>query len=114
MPGSELIKSNRLRPQGPDSDSQKPAADSGKSESDSPPPEQPSAATNQVVKQDVAKTREKQCKDARDAYEKAIQARRIFKTGKNGEREYISDAEADTYRAQVRSDMDTLCAPAGK
>ena len=116
VPGSELIKSNRQRPPGADSDNLRPAADSSKSESDSPPPppEQPSAETNQAVKQDVAKTREKQCKDARDAYQKAIEARRIFKTGKNGEREYISDAEADAYRAQVRSDMDTLCAPAGK
>ncbi len=109
MPGSELIKSNRQRPVGPDADTPRPVADSSKTDADTPPADTPSSATNQAVKQDVAKTREKQCKDARDAYQKAIQARRIFKTGKDGQREYISDADADAYRAQVRSDMDALC-----
>ena len=33
----------------------------------------------QAVKEDVAKVREQQCKEAKDAYDKAIHARRIYK-----------------------------------
>ena len=113
VPGSELIKSNKTTRPTP-SDSETRPADSSKGNSDAPPPDQPSAETTQAVRQDVAKTRQKQCKDATEAYQKAVQARRIFKTAKDGEREYLSDAEADAYRVQAHSDMDQFCRSAGK
>jgi hypothetical protein len=109
VPGSELIKS---------SGRQRPPADNS-STSDAPPPasssnEQPpepaaSPATIQAVKQDVDKIREQQCKEARDAYDKAIHARRITRDGKDGQKEYLTDAEADAYRIRVRGDMDHFC-----
>jgi len=111
VPGSELIKSARQH----SSATEPEAPHTAPEPADSPgtaPAETPSAETTQAVRQDLAKTREKQCKDARDTYQKAIQARRIFKTGKNGEREYISDTEADAYRAQVRTAMDEVCGAA--
>ncbi len=50
-----------------------------------------------------------QCKEARDHYMQAIEARRIYKGEKNGEREYLSDPEADAYRAKMRKDVQDLC-----
>jgi len=67
-------------------------------------------ANAQAVKQDLAKTREKQCKDAQDRYEKAINARRIFKSeGKDGEREYMSEEEIQAYRVKARNEVQEAC-----
>ena len=66
-------------------------------------------ATAQAVKQDVAKAREQQCKQAKERYEQAIQARHISKPTKDGEREYLSDAEANAYRVQAREAVKELC-----
>src|SRR5262249_26453875 len=82
VPGSELIKSaGKPRPDAP-----RPASSSSASSSasDSPPPEGVSAEQVQSVKDDVAKAREQQCKQAKDAYDKAIHARHIFKSAKDG------------------------------
>ena len=62
-----------------------------------------------AVQQDVAKKQDEQCTKAKDLYEKAISARRIFKTGKDGEKEFMSDADADQYRIKARADMDAFC-----
>ena len=77
--------------------------------------------SSQAVKQDVAKAREAQCKEAKERYEKAVQARRIYKPSKDGakdndsdrpaEREYLSDQEADAYRLQAHNDMVATCGP---
>jgi hypothetical protein len=110
VPGSELIKS---------SSRQRPLAENNSSTSDSPPPasssnsEPPepeaSSADVQAVKDDVAKVRAQQCKEAKDAYDKAIHARRITKDGKDGQKEFLSDAEADAYRIRVRGDVEHFC-----
>ena len=52
---------------------------------------------------------EAQCKEARDHYMQAIEARRIYKGEKNGERDYLSDPEADAYREKMRKDVQDLC-----
>ena len=50
----------------------------------------------------------------RDRYTQAIQSRRVYKEGKDGEREYLSDAEADAYRQNARKDVqDSLRQRAG-
>jgi hypothetical protein len=66
-------------------------------------------ANARAVQQDVAKAREALCKTAKANYMKAIQSRRVFKENKNGEREYLSDAAADSYREQVRKDVQEKC-----
>lgn len=66
-------------------------------------------ANARAVQQDVAKAREGLCKSAKDRYLRAIQSRRVYKENKNGEREYLSDAAADTYREQVRKDVQEKC-----
>jgi hypothetical protein len=65
----------------------------------------------QAVRQDLDSARDKQCKEARERYEKAILARRIYKTGENSERVYLPDAEADKVRVEYRQDMDAACGP---
>lgn len=76
--------------------------------------EQTQANAAQAVRQDVAKAREEQCKKATERYDKAIQARRVYKTDKDGKREYVSDAEADAYRSQALLDKQSACGPQAK
>ena len=66
-------------------------------------------ANARAVQQDLAKTREVQCKAARDRYMKAIQSRRIVKQNKDGEREVLSDEAADAFREQARKDVQDHC-----
>lgn len=65
--------------------------------------------TKAAVAADVAQTRDKQCTDAQDRYKKLIEGRRIYKTGPDGEREYMSSQEIDTERLNAKRDIDTIC-----
>jgi Domain of unknown function (DUF4124) len=67
------------------------------------------ANDERAVQTDVAQAREVQCKQAQDNYTKAIQSRRIFKSDKDGEREYLTDTDADAYRLQLRTEMQAAC-----
>jgi hypothetical protein len=122
VPGSELIKSTKPRPPSTTS------ADTARRAPEAPKPP-PSTARNsgdqgtvaQAMKQDLTKVREQQCKEAKERYDKAIQARHIYKpTGgdKNkdnpDEREYLSDEEADAYRVKVRQAVDDYCGSSAK
>jgi len=104
VPGSEVIKSSS-KPQALIENGATPSS------SDSPPPADPapSSATVQAVNQDMAKIKEQRCKEARDQYDKAIHARRITTPGKDGQPQYLSDAEADAYRIRIRDEMDHAC-----
>jgi hypothetical protein len=117
--GSELIKG-----------SQKPPGSGGSkssSQTSYTAPKSTSAPTSQddaakAVKGDMAKVRDQQCKDAKDRYEKAIAARRIYKGPAPGDkatkdaapddRQYLSEEEADAYRVKARQDVSDLCGPA--
>jgi uncharacterized phage infection (PIP) family protein YhgE len=65
--------------------------------------------TEQTVQQDVAAVKAQQCKRVTEQYQKAIESRRIYKEGKSGEREYISDQEADAYRAELLTQRKQVC-----
>jgi hypothetical protein len=67
------------------------------------------ANEQRAVQTDVAQAREQQCKQAQDNYTKAIQSRRIYKSDKDGERDYLSDTDADAYRLQLRTEMQAAC-----
>jgi hypothetical protein len=71
--------------------------------------QQAQVATTNAVRQDVAAKRAEQCKAAREHYEKTVTYRRLYKTGANGEREYLSDPEADKLRVEARTEMDAVC-----
>jgi uncharacterized protein DUF4124 len=66
-------------------------------------------ANSLAMKQDLAKARDQQCAWAKDRYMKAITSRRVYKEGKDGERNYMSDADADAYREQARKDVEQAC-----
>jgi Domain of unknown function (DUF4124) len=113
VPGSELIKSNRPHPMSADSSSSS-APDQGKdvnSASQSASDKLAKKANADAVKQDVAKTREAQCKAAKQHYQEAIDARRIYKSSKPGDtdRQYMSDAETDSYRQTMRNEVTESC-----
>jgi hypothetical protein len=66
-------------------------------------------ATKQAVDADVAATREKQCADAQAAYKKLIEGRRIYKTGADGERQYLTSDQIDNERINAKRDIDAIC-----
>ncbi len=65
--------------------------------------------TKKTVEQDVAAARAKQCSDAQERYRKLIEGRRIYRPGKEGEREYLSSEEIDSARLNAKSDIDAIC-----
>jgi hypothetical protein len=62
-----------------------------------------------AVAQDVVQTRDKQCAEAQDRYKKLIEGRRLYKTGPDGERQFMSSEEIDTERLNAKRDTDTIC-----
>jgi hypothetical protein len=115
VPGSELISSSRPHPVGADSSSSPASGDKAIASANQKTDDKAAAAKNAAAaKADVAKVREQQCKDAKERYQKAIEARRIYKPAKDGDtdRTYMSDAETDAYRAQARQDVTDACGSA--
>jgi hypothetical protein len=100
VPGSVLVKTDKNRGTPPPPDASAPA---------NPGDISAQADTARTVAQDVAKSKAEQCKKAREAYDKAISSRRIYKEGENGNREYLSDADADAYRAQLLTARKLSC-----
>jgi hypothetical protein len=112
VPGSQLIKSSRSHPGSPTANAE--AARSTPQNKVAPLAAQPSKdaadpAAAQAMKQDVAKVRAQQCKEAQDRYQQAIEARRLYKSTKDGERDYMSDEEADAYRVKARQEVQEVC-----
>ena len=66
-------------------------------------------ADKKAVEQDVSQTRDKQCTDARDRYKRLIEGRRLYKTGPDGERQFMNSEEIDTERLNAKQDIDTIC-----
>ncbi len=67
------------------------------------------AAAKKALDDDVAQTREKQCAEARERYRRLIEGRRLFKTGDNGQREYLTSEEIDSQRLEAKRDIDATC-----
>jgi hypothetical protein len=57
----------------------------------------------------VADQRAKNCEVARSRQANYTNARRLFKTLENGEREYLSDSDIDKARAQATADVKAWC-----
>jgi hypothetical protein len=105
VPGSTVIKTTgKAKSSSFDSSSASPpkaltASNTTSSDSDN----------SRAVQQDMARVRDAQCKAATDRYTKAIESRRVYKTGADGERSYMSDTDADAYREQARKDVQDAC-----
>lgn len=121
VPGSEVIKSNRPHPASTSSDSPRPASQAQKTTGGTQAAGPSTQSAEKAVKQDMAKIREQQCKEAKERYDKAIEARRIYKPSEGDkskagpdDRQYLSDDEADAYRVKVRQEMDDVCGKSAK
>jgi Domain of unknown function (DUF4124) len=89
----------RTAPPAPSPSSSKPAG-----------PAQPSDANiKKAVADDVEATRAKQCADAQDRYKHLIENRRLYKTGADGERQYMTSEEIDSERLNAKRDIDATC-----
>jgi Domain of unknown function (DUF4124) len=73
------------------------------------PGPQDDANVKKSVEGDVEQTREKQCADAQDHYKKLIEGRRLYKSGANGERQYLTSEEIDSERLNAKRDLDAIC-----
>ena len=110
VPGSELVKVDQSRESAQDAAARRAAEQNKLSTSNDILAARKAPETaSQAVKQDVAKARNEQCTKAKEEYEKSIPARRLYTEGKDGEREYLSDAEADEARVQARARMKEAC-----
>jgi hypothetical protein len=85
------------------------ASDSQASRTTRDPASQDDATVQKTIDSDVQKTREKQCAEAQDNYKKLIEGRRLYKTGPNGERQYLTSEEIDSDRLNAKHDLDTIC-----
>lgn len=81
-----------------------------------PPPKPSDADSNlardaaaRAVHNDVAKVGAEACKKAQDGYQQIINTRRIYTTDSSGERQYLSDADADQARVNAKLKMDDAC-----
>jgi hypothetical protein len=110
VPGSELIKSSKPHPMDSGSSQSSPAPKPAQSTQQS----KEQQAAQQAIQQDVAKTKAAQCKQATERYQKAIEARRMYKPPQPGDtdRQYMSDNEIDAYRLQARNDVTLACGSA--
>jgi hypothetical protein len=102
VPGSVLVKTAKPHPEGAPTRSSSPHVTALNNQ-------MANQANSRAVQQDVAKARDATCSWAKDRYMKAIQSRRVYKEGPNGERNYMTDADADAYREQARKDVEQAC-----
>jgi hypothetical protein len=65
------------------------------------------------VAKDLEASRAERCKKARDSYQTSITSLRMYRTGKNGEREYLSDAELAQQRMDAAKAVEAICGPQG-
>jgi hypothetical protein len=64
---------------------------------------------SRAVQQDVASRHAALCKQSKESYQRAITSRRVYKEQADGERSYLSDADADAYREQLRKQVQDYC-----
>lgn len=117
VPGSERIKVDRSRvsvDRAAADSSTRPSADQSplRASNERVREQLSQASAADAVRDDLAKKRGEQCEQAQERYRKSIEARRIFRKGASGEREYLTDAEADEYRLAARREMDEACGAA--
>jgi hypothetical protein len=72
-------------------------------------PNQNGDAAKKTVDEDVAAAHAKQCADAQDRYKKLIEGRHIYKTGDDGQRQYLTSEQIDAERLAAKQDLDTAC-----
>ena len=109
MPGSEVIKTSKAHPPGYDNTTRT-ADQKSLTASNTRISQQLDDKDNaRAVQQDLASRHAVLCKQSKDNYQKAITSRRVYKEGTAGDRSYLSDADADAYREQLRKQVQDYC-----
>jgi len=112
QPGAELVRAARRPGASGDARPAPPLA--------VPAPAAPSATSDvlpvssevaQQVRKEAADAKTQQCEKAKAAYDKSVQARRIYKTDDKGNRVFLNNAEIDAARLEARSNRDLACGP---
>jgi len=109
VPGATLVKTDKSHPVATEANSpaaQQKALNAINRSADAELTKEDNA---RAMQQDVAKRRDALCKTSKDAYMRAITSRRVYKDSKDGDREYLSDEDADAYRAQLRKTVQDNC-----
>jgi uncharacterized protein DUF4124 len=109
MPGSEVIKTSKVHPAGADSAVRSTDQRNLTASNNRIAAQQSEQDNAHAVQQDVASRRAVLCKQSKDNYMKAITSRRIYAEATGGERNYLSDADADAYREQLRKQVQDYC-----
>lgn len=74
---------------------------------------QADARAAETVAKDLAATRAERCKQAREAYNTAINSRRLYTEDKDGKRTYLSETELAAERLQAAKQVEAICGPQG-
>ena len=111
-PGATLIKGDHnhsLTDQSPPPPAEKPAVPN-----DHTPADAAKQAAQKAVASDLAAVHAAECKRLQEQYDKVIHARRIYQadSAPNGDRQYMTDAEADAERVKTKQAMDEACTAA--
>ncbi len=109
QPGAELVRGARLTVPTPAS-----AAAPAPSQASSSPvatsaPLPVSTEVAEQVRKEAADAKTEQCEKAKVAYDRSVQARRMFKTDAAGNQVFYTEAEMDAARLQARSNRDLAC-----
>jgi len=108
-PGAELVYSGEPRSTVSSSASESSKLPSWAQRSEQISKNIASQAAAREVERDTNDAHSKQCQQARQMYQQSIQARRLYKLGEDGERQYMSDDEAGEQRVKYKLAMDTAC-----
>jgi Domain of unknown function (DUF4124) len=111
QPGAELVRGTpKPRPSEPAATAPAPAAKPGATAA-STTPAAPDPNTVSQVQQDVAVAQDENCKKADEAYNKAVQARRMYKIDAQGVKTFLTSEELDATRLNARTQRDAVCKP---
>lgn len=109
VPGSEIVKTGKSHPAGADSAARSTDQKSLTAANVHVDSQLSDEANARAAQQEIAKNHEVQCKAMKARYIAAMQSRRVYRQGADGSREFLSDQDADLYRAQARKDVQDAC-----
>lgn len=71
------------------------------------------ANASKALQKDLADKRSEQCRKAQEYYKQAVEAAAIYRTGKDGKKEFLSESEANQSRLNARLEIDRTCGKGG-
>jgi len=71
------------------------------------------ARVSATVAKDLEAQRKENCKKAREQYQVTVTAYRLYKTGPDGQRQYMTAEEIDKARLNSAKEVEAICGPQG-